>query len=327
MKSICAPFQPSLYREEKENFNLTSQLSLQWVNSQERNQAMEAIIMTKKLGMEFAPAYSHLSQKLPVGLVKELTGVLTSMCEEYENIFQVLKDKNAQHEADSLRLKRRLEEVVKQGNALNKELVLSNKQKDLLLEENHHRVKNNFHLINSLFELQMRRISGTSTKAILLDSKSRVRSISLIHDQLYDLGKESEISLRSYLQNLVGNINDAFRNDDLTVCVNLDIDDSQISMKQTTPFGLVVNELLMNVYKHAFKGRENGTVTIIAKVEKNQCSFEIIDNGVGLPNQFEDKKGSLGCCLIKGLAKQLYADLEFISLEKGTKVRLEFPLQ
>ncbi len=202
------------------------------------------------------------------------------------------------------------------------------KEKETLLIEIHHRVKNNLAIISGLIELQKEGINGhANVSEVLEEIQSRIQSIVLVHQKLYQSETLSEISLKSYIEDLTNYIDGVLNNGKKTIQIDKKLDDVKLNIIHAVPFGILYNELIVNIYKHAFK--EN-TKQCMAKVElqaqNGTISLVVADNGVGLPEGINPKKPeTLGLTLIKSLSEQLNGTLELCD-EDWTKFRFTFNL-
>ncbi|MFN1833745.1 PAS domain S-box protein [Balneola sp. MJW-20] len=196
-----------------------------------------------------------------------------------------------------------------------KQVRKSLREKEVLLAEIHHRVKNNLAVITGLLELQSYNTNDENAQSILRDSQMRVNSIALVHEKLYQNEDLSQVSIAQYLKDLTHVVFRSMSDHSKDVDIDLDLDDINLPITQAIPCGLLVNEILTNSFKHAFIGREEGTIEIHFK-DRDQDKLELIisDDGVGLPsNGKTDMKASLGMNLIKTLSNQLKADYEILN--------------
>ncbi len=207
---------------------------------------------------------------------------------------------------------------------LNKELNLSLKEREVLIREVHHRVKNNLQIISSLLNLQSENTEITNPKEILKISQSRIEAMSMIHENLYKSSKLSEINFKDYIENLCSYIGTSFSLTEKDIIIELDIDVVKIEIDQLVPCGLIINELVTNSIKHAFSNQKSKIIKINCKNKKGTVNIVISDNGKGIPSEFEIKKSnSLGLRLANGLAKQLMSNL-VIENDIGFKASFEF---
>lgn len=211
---------------------------------------------------------------------------------------------------------------------LNDELEVALKEREVLIREVHHRVKNNLQIISSLLNLQADKTENESAGELLRISQSRIEAMSMIHENLYKSAKLSEINFNDYVENLCSYIGSSFnisaRNIKFITCinkVNLDID-------KLVPCGLIINELVTNSIKHAFESNYENEISINCKSEmidgRENVELIVSDNGKGMPADFDlSRAKSLGLRLTYGLAKQLQANM-FIKNEGGFKAIITF---
>ncbi len=204
-------------------------------------------------------------------------------------------------------------------------ILKSLQEKELLLREINHRVKNNLQIINSLFNLQLRKSDDERLKAIVKESYARIRAISLVHEKLYESNDFVRINLKEYVTSLVGNIKDSFSVDPDKIKIHIRIGEAVVlDINQVLHFGLIINELITNAFKYAFPGQRQGTITIGCDLDANQRSVLIFsDDGVGLPVDIDlSSAKTLGLELVATLAGQL-GEYEVIRKE-GTIFRIVF---
>ncbi|MGB9844258.1 sensor histidine kinase [Methanothermobacter tenebrarum] len=204
-----------------------------------------------------------------------------------------------------------------------KELEKAIEEKDLLLKEIHHRVKNNLMIISSLLSLQARYLKGKEAFEIFKESENRARSMALIHEKLYRSSNFKEIDMMEYLQTLARGIFTSYA--PTGVELNLDIDRIKMDVELAIPVGLIVNELITNSCKHAFPEGGKGEVNLKLKSLDDKILLEVSDNGVGFPEDLDwQNTESLGLQLVKSLADQINAEVQMIS-DNGTTFRLTIP--
>jgi len=199
------------------------------------------------------------------------------------------------------------------------------KEKEVLLKEIHHRVKNNMAVISSLLSLQSEYIDDEKSLSLFRESQGRIRSMALVHEKLYQSEDFAHINVRDYVSSLVKNVKSTFmgRKD---VSTDINVGAMDLDIDNLIPCGLIINELLTNAFKHAFDGMDSPEISIsMAKVDEDNVCLEIKDNGTGLPEGFDisSSKG-LGLKLVRALATQLDAKLEVMG-DNGTIFRLNFP--
>jgi len=208
------------------------------------------------------------------------------------------------------------------------ELTISLQEKELLLREIHHRVKNNLQVISSLLSLQMKKVHDPLANEALRTSLSRIRSISLIHEKLYLIGRQaSNNDLGTYLRDLAEEI---FRLHSISqdrINLHLDLTVVQIDFDRLVHLALIFNELLTNTFKHAFTMEESGTVTIRLRQRLNQVILTVQDNGKGLPPNFLlESTSTVGLQLTNNLVRQAKGQFNLLRNPPGTEAVVSYPL-
>ncbi|MCF7915146.1 MAG: PAS domain S-box protein [Spirochaetaceae bacterium] len=196
-------------------------------------------------------------------------------------------------------------------------------EKDILLKEIHHRVKNNLNIISSLFNLQMNDSSqNEELNGILLASQNRIHTMARVHEQLYNEDSFSYINISTYISSLVPEILNAYGSVS-HIKLKIDVDEVHLPLTQAIPCGLIINELITNAYQHAFPNKQAGKITVSLELDdKQKCVLKVHDNGVGLPHNFIPQQSeTLGMQLIHGLCEQLNGKIEFLQ-ESGTIAKL-----
>ncbi|HOP65345.1 MAG TPA: histidine kinase dimerization/phosphoacceptor domain -containing protein [Spirochaetota bacterium] len=187
-------------------------------------------------------------------------------------------------------------------------------EKEHLIREVHHRVKNNMQVITSLISLQASRQTDEDIRSVLNDCQNRVRAMALVQERLYNSSDFSSINFQNYIQTLVTMLMSSFRIDRQRIRVSLDVSDINIGINTAIPLAQLINEILSNSFKHAFAGRDNGIVNVsLHRSEENKnCTLEISDNGNGLRGDVVfPQGGNLGFQLIDALIKQLRGKYTF----------------
>lgn len=197
------------------------------------------------------------------------------------------------------------------------------KEKDVLLKEIYHRVKNNMQIIASLLSLQIEHVDEEHSKEILRDSQSRVKTMAMIHEKLYLSSDLSHINFKSYVDNLISNILYTYGVNKERIKLNLDVDNVNLNMETAIPIGLIINELVVNSIKYAFPDR-SGKITIKLKEDTGNYVLTVGDNGVGLPGGLDlDSLKSLGLVLVTNLVEQIDGKLTMKN-QNGTMFRVSF---
>ena len=202
------------------------------------------------------------------------------------------------------------------------------KEKETLLQEIHHRVKNNMQVINSLLKLQSNNIEDAQVKEILKDSQSRIYAMSAVHETLHGSENLSEIDLKAYLSKITTSIFQSYANDPQKVQLNSNIKESSISINQAYPLGLVINELISNSMKYAFPDDRTGEITVNMNKLENELELTVSDDGIGLTEGFDLKRiNTLGLKLVLTLVEdQLDGSIEMES-NNGTKFTIKFNIE
>ena len=197
------------------------------------------------------------------------------------------------------------------------------KEKEVLLQEVHHRVKNNLQVISSILSLQSNYIKDDKTLEILAESQNRIRSMSYIHETLYQTTDFSSIEFSNYLDALASNLIHSYSYSSGTVQLVTDYDKIYLTIDQAIPCGLIVNEIVSNAMKHAFEGKD-GEVYLSIKESQGKIHLRVGDNGKGLPKHFKHAESdSLGMQLVYSLIDQLDASLD-LQADKGTDFLITF---
>ncbi|MEP0005181.1 MAG: PAS domain S-box protein [Balneola sp.] len=197
------------------------------------------------------------------------------------------------------------------------------REKEVLLAEIHHRVKNNLAVITGLLELQALNSENEDAHKVLKDSQMRVNSIALVHELLYQSDDFSQVDIPNYLKDLTRVISNSLERRAIPVNIEFDLDQIELEITQAIPCGLILNEILTNSYKHAFAGRKKGEIFISFKNFEDKIIYKVRDNGVGLPEEDEEDKQSLGMTLVKTLGRQLNAETNIYS-DNGASFEFRF---
>lgn len=194
-----------------------------------------------------------------------------------------------------------------------------------MVQEIHHRVKNNLQTVASLLRLQARRAPNDDTKTALTEAMNRILSIAVVHEFLSQADKS--INLREVAQRIVQQVHDGILNPNQDIRLAVDGDPLFLHAQQTTFLALIMNELILNAVEHAFYGREQGEVHIYFEDLGDQCVLEVRDNGIGLPDGFSlDNATNLGLRIIQTIVQDLRGTLTFgANGNDGTKARIVFP--
>jgi two-component sensor histidine kinase len=200
------------------------------------------------------------------------------------------------------------------------------KQKQVILNEVHHRVKNNLQVIISLLNLQLNKIEDKKYKLIFEDIKSRIISIALVHRELYSYENLSSINFKEYIFKLTTQLKSIFHNQN-EIELEFILEENFIPIEQAIPCGLIINETLTNAFKHAFNKNGTGKILIEYTHKEDLVTINIKDNGCGFNKNIDiENIQSLGIFLVKALAEQLDADLKIVSNDEGTNISFTFKI-
>jgi len=229
---------------------------------------------------------------------------------------------------NSYKLKKSRKEVREK----NKEITLKNKQvkialseKEVLLKEVHHRVKNNLQVISGLLELQNISVTDESVKLALKEGQNRIQSVALVHKMMYQSENVSKVNMQKYLKELLQVLQMSYANSQKNIKTVVNAEGIDFDVTLAVPISLIVNEAVCNAYKHAFDNKISGNIEVgIIKEREARYILTISDDGVGLPEGFDVKKlKSIGFDLIHGLARQLKGKLA-VNSTSGTEIKIIF---
>ena len=181
-------------------------------------------------------------------------------------------------------------------------------EKDLLLKELHHRVKNNLALIKGIISLQDNTELDDNSKRIIDDFKNRIDAVATLHNTLYDPKNFNSLDLKTFVNDLCGGLNRSFSGRGVEISITNEMENYPVEISQAAPLCLIINEIVTNSFKHAFVNAKSGEIKIMLCSKKNL--IKISDNGVGF-DYAKTNKNSLGISLIKDLSDQIDAQFEF----------------
>jgi len=206
-------------------------------------------------------------------------------------------------------------------------LKLALHEKELLLKEIHHRVKNNLQIIISLLFLQAKMNDDPATTGALTASQTRVKSMALVHEKLYQSENLGSIDFAGYLQNLVPNLLVAYGAENRRIRVNIAAKDLPLTINTAIPLGLIMNELVSNTLKYAFPDGRDGELSIEGHAEGGTMQITVRDNGIGIPESIDWRDTeSLGLHLVQMLTRQLKGSID-LSRQSGTEFRFTIPVR
>lgn len=223
--------------------------------------------------------------------IRELTGAFNSMSMELSSFMEGLEEK----------LRQRSEEII----STNEELKKANTEKDLLLKEVHHRIKNNMSIIAGLLMLQAENLQNREAVSALEDAQRRVLNMMQLYDKLYKNSSYSSIMTADYLPFLIDEIKETFKENNRVV-LHKKIDNFELKAKDIFPVSIIINELVTNSFKYAFQDKEDGVISIQVTAGSGRfIEISVEDNGRGFPHDFSiSDSGSFGLYLVNSLAEQ-----------------------
>ncbi len=208
------------------------------------------------------------------------------------------------------------------------ELQNSLREKEILLREIHHRVKNNLQTITSLLDLQAESIKDEESRNAFKSSQNRIRSMALIHERLYKSENLERIKAREYIQHLVEYLEGTYQTSDSNINIKTEIENLFLNLDIAIPCGLIINELVSNSMKYAFRGKLSGDIFVsLKKYDNNNLLLKVVDNGSGIPDGLSPEKlQSLGLQLVDLLTKQINGKMKIEKIN-GTRISISFPKQ
>lgn len=210
---------------------------------------------------------------------------------------------------------------ITERKAAEEKLRQSLEEKEVLLREVHHRVKNNLQVVSSLLHAQARDVDDSAVRERFEESQDRIRSMAALHEQLYQSDNLARVAFDEYLETVTEELFRSYRANH--VSRSLETDPHVLPIDQAIPAGLIVNELVSNALEHAFADGREGTVTIAFRVESDEATLTVADDGSG--TDALDSNASLGLRLVRGLTRQLRGSLS-VETEGGVTVSVTFPL-
>ncbi len=202
-----------------------------------------------------------------------------------------------------------------QNRKAEKQIRASLTEKEVLLSEIHHRVKNNMAVISSLLTLQSEfEVSKKEPKELLRDIQHRIKSMALVHEMVYETENYAEINFGALLKRMMENLEDIHRSPDKKIQISLETDDVMLTISQSVPLSILVNEVIMNAYKHAFAGKKQGRIRVMIKNKEGGYQLTVEDDGVGVADLgVLQNPDSYGSTIIHGLLAQLRGEVTFTS--------------
>ncbi|MEQ8537274.1 MAG: PAS domain S-box protein [Coleofasciculus sp. D1-CHI-01] len=206
------------------------------------------------------------------------------------------------------------------------QLKASLQEKEVLLKEIHHRVKNNLQIVSSLLQMQSRRTKDKDVALVLQDSQNRIASIALVHEKLYRSENLAQIDFAQYVPDLITHLFDSYNISSSRVRISYQVEEIALAIDTAIPCGLILNELVSNALKYAFPEHQKGEIKIKFQrnLENNSLTLLVQDNGVGIPKSFDiETTTSLGLTLVLGLVDQIDGTLD-LNCDSGTEFTITF---
>ncbi|MEA3286853.1 MAG: sensor histidine kinase [Candidatus Marinimicrobia bacterium] len=262
--------------------------------------------------------FAYLFEKMAEEKRTEILAVNTSLEQTVEKRTRELSNKN-------LLLAREVKErtIVEQNTAR------ALKEREILLQEVHHRTKNNLAVIMSLMNLQQNSLETESITEVLETLRRRISSMFIVHDSLYQSESLASIDFGEYIKKLTHGIQRSFQSDVQSVNLDIECDAVELNLEMAIPVGLVLNEIITNSFKYAIRPDQQMTQTIhLNRVSDNRISIDVSDNGKGLPPEFDFKTAkSLGVRMIHMLIEDQLGGTVQVESNSGTRYHLEFPYE
>jgi two-component sensor histidine kinase/HAMP domain-containing protein len=272
-----------------------------------------------------------LSARVPMHRPDEI-GVLAmgfdEMVTKLRKVQEGLETRVRQRTADLTAVNEKLEQEVLERKRAEETIKASLKEKEMLLKEIHHRVKNNLQVVSSMLKIQSEYSQDSKTVDMFQESQNRVRSIALIHEMLYQSKNLSKIDFSEYIQPIATHLMRTYGVDPNRIKLDIEVKDVFMDLDSAIPCGLIINELFSNALKHAFPKEKKGEIRIDFFQDRNrEFTLVISDNGVGLPAGMDFKNtDSLGLQLVNALVNQLGGAIMFEG-RVGTTIKINFQIR
>ena len=217
---------------------------------------------------------------------------------------------------------RELQVTIEELKVSHAQIEQRNREKETLLQEIHHRVKNNLQLVTSLLNLHANRLANDEERFVFRDCQSRIKSMSAVHEQLYHKGNLSRIDVKEYIEEICKELFFSYRSEEV-IKLKLNLDQYYFDIEKSIPFGLILNELIVNVLKHAFPASRGGLVSIDLKEHPYSIELSVNDDGVGFDTTLQ--YSTMGLDLVNTLVSQVDGECTILSGESGTQCSVTFP--
>jgi len=208
----------------------------------------------------------------------------------------------------------------------NERILAALEEKEILIREIHHRVKNNLQIITGLLDMTRTRAKDPETGGILTDMMLKIKTMAQIHTRLYESHNSGQIDMGRQVQDMMTDLSNIYGRTGPAITCEVDAEKFTLPVDQAIPCALAVNEVLSNSFKHAFEGRREGMIRVSAHQEDGAVHISIGDNGTGIPAGVDpETTSSLGMKLIRSLVQQLYGTVAIRSTGAGTQISIDFP--
>ena len=263
-----------------------------------------------------------------MGIVEDITdrkSIENKILKLNVELEQLVKERTIELENTNTNLHKEIEDRTKYEELIKQQL----QEREILLKEIHHRVKNNMQIIISILNLQASFIKNKKMISILQDSQTRIKTMALVHEKLYQAKDFSNINFKEYITNLLEYLFSSYRSPKQEVLFQIDIKAIPIEMDIIISLGLITNELVSNSFKYAFAGESSGLIEVSLKeYNKENIEYCIRDNGKGLPPGLDYRNtDSLGLQLVCILTEQIHGKLNVQTSDKGTAFSIYFPIK
>jgi len=237
-----------------------------------------------------------------------------------------LEDLVRERTAELARANTSLKAEISERKRAEKKALVSLREKEILLKEVHHRVKNNLQIISSLLELQSDYIHDEQSLRFFRESQDRIKAMALVHERLYASADLASINVCEYLKNLTSQLVLSYVVDPGCIDLEFDVGDFCLGIEEAIPCGLIVNELVSNSLKHAFPGRPGGKIAVTCSTDaEDMVILSVSDNGVGIPEELDiNRSETLGLQIVFLLARQLRGTVN-VRNDGGSSFAIRFP--
>ena len=262
--------------------------------------------------------------------IKDMAILLHALNRSVERARLITENQQHKERLEALVAERtqKLQEEITERKSIEKALRASLAEKEVLLKEVHHRVKNNLQIVSSLLSLQSLKFDDDKLAAVFLDSQARVRAMALVHEKLYRSKDLSCIDFPDYLRQLSVFLLQAYSPKNLALTSDIQCKQFFLPVDSAIPCGLILTEIFTNSLKHAFAGRSTGHILLHAWQDQDDTHMVIEDDGIGLrPGFIIEKADTLGLQLVTNLTRQLQGTLGVSSVSGKTSFHLSFPLK